>query len=41
MEEKKKYTKPEIEVVEFMYSATLLEGSCNGAPCPDEIGVEQ
>ena len=25
MEEKKTYTKPEMEVVEFMYSATLLE----------------
>lgn len=41
MEEKKTYTKPEMEVVEYMYcSASLLNESCGGAPCPEDIGVE-
>jgi hypothetical protein len=39
MENKKLYEKPEMEVLEMQVSSELLEGSCDGNPCPDDFDV--
>jgi len=40
MEEKKTYTKPEMEVVEYMYCSASLLCLSGEASCPDNIDVE-
>jgi hypothetical protein len=39
MEEKKNYETPKMDVVELKYPAVLLEDSCGGQPCPEEVPV--
>lgn len=40
MEEKKNYEKPKMDVVELKYrAANLLQESCGGGPCDDNINI--